>query len=167
MKRNQLGAATLKAVRVALSTMALLQLTAGATVRERLGSIVVGADRSPIKHLIVIIGENRSFDHIFATYVPPSGEQVWNLLSEGIIQSDGSRARIPQGRTARGHRFVDRRLFAQPPQRLRSRTECCRRRWSADRRIPTSPGQPDARAAVPRTACPSDYYQYLVSGGTG
>ena len=25
---------------------------------------------SPIKHVIVIVGENRSFDHLFATYVP-------------------------------------------------------------------------------------------------
>ena len=25
---------------------------------------------SPIKHVIVIIGENRSFDHVFATYEP-------------------------------------------------------------------------------------------------
>jgi phospholipase C len=27
--------------------------------------------RTPIKHLIVVIGENRSFDNVFATYVPP------------------------------------------------------------------------------------------------
>ena len=26
---------------------------------------------TPIKHLIVVIGENRSFDNVFATYVPP------------------------------------------------------------------------------------------------
>ena len=25
---------------------------------------------SPIKHVIIIVGENRSFDHLFATYVP-------------------------------------------------------------------------------------------------
>ena len=28
------------------------------------------ATTTPIKHVIVIIGENRSFDHIFATYEP-------------------------------------------------------------------------------------------------
>jgi phospholipase C len=44
----------------------------------------------PIKHVIVIVGENRSFDHLFATYVPKAGESVNNLLSEGIINSDGS-----------------------------------------------------------------------------
>jgi phospholipase C len=44
---------------------------------------------SPIKHVIVIVGENRSFDHIFATYVPKAGETVNNLLSEGIVTPDG------------------------------------------------------------------------------
>ena len=29
---------------------------------------------TPIKHVIVVIGENRSFDHIYGTYVPKSGE---------------------------------------------------------------------------------------------
>lgn len=47
--------------------------------------------RSPIRHLIVFIGENRSFDNIFATYTPPdSTQKVWNLLSQGIVQADGS-----------------------------------------------------------------------------
>src|SRR6478752_1090803 len=45
---------------------------------------------SPIKHVIVIVGENRSFDHLFATYVPKPGETVNNLLSEGIINADGT-----------------------------------------------------------------------------
>ena len=46
--------------------------------------------RTPIKHVIVVIGENRSFDHLFATYVPKSGDSILNLLSEGIIRADGS-----------------------------------------------------------------------------
>jgi phospholipase C len=45
---------------------------------------------SPIKHVIVLIGENRTFDHLFATYVPKNGESVKNLLSEGIINADGT-----------------------------------------------------------------------------
>ena len=32
--------------------------------------------RSPIKHVILIIGENRTFDHVFATYTPPAGQTV-------------------------------------------------------------------------------------------
>ena len=46
---------------------------------------------SPVKHVIIIVGENRSFDHVFATYVPKNdGERVRNLLSEGIINADGT-----------------------------------------------------------------------------
>jgi phospholipase C len=49
--------------------------------------------RTPIKHVIVLIGENRTFDHLFATYVPKHGESVKNLLSEGIIKADGTPGR--------------------------------------------------------------------------
>ena len=45
---------------------------------------------TPIKHVIVIVGENRSFDHLFATYEPKPGESVNNLLSEGIVNADGT-----------------------------------------------------------------------------
>ena len=45
---------------------------------------------TPIKHVIVLIGENRTFDHLFATYVSPSGDSVKNLLSEHIIKADGT-----------------------------------------------------------------------------
>jgi phospholipase C len=48
------------------------------------------ATSTPIKHVIVIYGENRSFDHLFATYTSPSGDSVFNLLSEGIVNADGS-----------------------------------------------------------------------------
>jgi phospholipase C len=49
-----------------------------------------GSTETPIKHVIVLIGENRTFDHLFATYVPRSGESVKNLLSEGIVNADGT-----------------------------------------------------------------------------
>src|SRR5271163_4594592 len=44
---------------------------------------------TPIQHVIVIIGENRSFDHVYATYVPVAGQTVSNLLSKGIVTSNG------------------------------------------------------------------------------
>jgi phospholipase C len=57
---------------------------------------------TPIKHVIIIVGENRSFDHLFATYVPKSKkERVLNLLSEGIIKADGS----PGPNFAKAHQF--------------------------------------------------------------
>ena len=45
---------------------------------------------SPIKHVIIIMGENRTFDHVFATYVPRDGQFADNLLSKGIITIDGA-----------------------------------------------------------------------------
>ena len=54
------------------------------------GDSVQNKTRSPIKHAIVIIGENRTFDHLFATYKPRNGQKVDNLLSKGIVKEDGS-----------------------------------------------------------------------------
>jgi phospholipase C len=45
---------------------------------------------TPIKHVIVIIGENRTFDNIYGTYVPKHGQTISNLLSNGIVNADGS-----------------------------------------------------------------------------
>ena len=47
------------------------------------------ATTTPIKHVIIIIGENRTFDHVYATYKPKAGETVSNLLSKGIIKANG------------------------------------------------------------------------------
>ena len=44
---------------------------------------------SPIQHVIVIIGENRSFDHVYGTYQPSNGQTVSNLLSKGIVTKSG------------------------------------------------------------------------------
>jgi phospholipase C len=44
---------------------------------------------TPIKHVIVFIGENWTFDSIYGTYQPKSG-QVANLLSKGIVNQDGT-----------------------------------------------------------------------------
>jgi phospholipase C len=45
---------------------------------------------TPIKHVIIIIGENHTFDNVYATYQPKSGETVSNLLSKGIVNADGT-----------------------------------------------------------------------------
>src|SRR4030081_4114011 len=57
---------------------------------------------SPIKHVIIIVGENRSFDHLFATYMPKSrDERILNLLSERIVKADGT----PNENFDRAHQF--------------------------------------------------------------
>jgi phospholipase C len=45
---------------------------------------------TPIKHVIVLIGENRTFDNVYGTYVPRRGQRVSNLLSKGIVNADGT-----------------------------------------------------------------------------
>ena len=45
---------------------------------------------TPIEHLVVVVGENLSFDHLFATFRPAPGESVANLLAKGIVNADGS-----------------------------------------------------------------------------
>ncbi|HWW78554.1 MAG TPA: alkaline phosphatase family protein, partial [Steroidobacteraceae bacterium] len=46
--------------------------------------------KTPIENLIVIVGENQTFDGLFATYVPKPGASVRNLLTEGIVDGDGN-----------------------------------------------------------------------------
>src|SRR6201987_4174092 len=48
------------------------------------------ATASPVKHVIVLIGENRGLDHTFGIYKPKGkGETISNLLSKGIVNEDG------------------------------------------------------------------------------
>lgn len=53
-----------------------------------------GSDRqntaTPIKHVVIIIGENRTFDHVFGAYKPRAGQTISNLLSKGIVKADGT-----------------------------------------------------------------------------
>jgi phospholipase C len=46
---------------------------------------------SPIKHVIILIGENRGLDHTFGVYKPKGkGQTILNILSKGIVNEDGS-----------------------------------------------------------------------------
>ena len=75
---------------VALYAMAINTMAPLAAVAADTGAND-GNTTTPIKHVIVIIGENRTFDHLFATYQPVNkGETVLNLLSEGIVKADGT-----------------------------------------------------------------------------
>src|SRR5271156_56401 len=100
MKLKSLASYTMDGVRVGLTAIALLQFAVGAPIVNAQTPSGPAADNSshttsPIKHLIVIIGENRSFDHVFATYQPVKGETVDNLLSKGIIKLDSKKNAIP------------------------------------------------------------------------
>ncbi|MGB2645393.1 MAG: alkaline phosphatase family protein [Candidatus Acidiferrum sp.] len=97
MKFKHIASSVSQAARLGLATVALFQFTVGTSLASP-GPHQNNPDNnttSPIKHVIVIIGENRSFDHVFATYKPKNGETVNNLLSEGIITLDKNLNAIP------------------------------------------------------------------------
>jgi phospholipase C len=84
--------------RVGFTTVALFQFSRGAALAEAANEKIETADKlknekehkaqSPIQPVIIIGGENRSFDHVFATYKPKHGQKMDNLLSKGIIKED-------------------------------------------------------------------------------
>ncbi|HEX3864918.1 MAG TPA: alkaline phosphatase family protein [Stellaceae bacterium] len=62
---------------------------------------------SPIKHVIILIGENRGLDHTFGVYKPKGkGQTISNLLSKGIVKENG----------APGPNFVLAQQFLVSPQ---------------------------------------------------
>ena len=71
-------------------------VAAGAAAALLVGSAIgAPSDRSsetttPIKHVIIVIGENHTFDNLFGTYKPKSGQRIDNLLSKGIVNADGT-----------------------------------------------------------------------------
>ena len=119
---------------------------------------------TPIKHVIVIIGENRTFDHIFATYQPGAGETVDNLLSKGIIQANGSPGAnyslALQSTAVDTHRDhyenspQQKALYARLPVPLAG--------GPAKAYFSTA-----AQAQAVENGLDPNYYQYLTTGGTG
>ena len=90
MSLKQIVSNSLHGLRVALVAVTVFQFSLGGPLAGSLQAQEKELTRTPIKHLIVLIGENRTFDHVFATYVPKSGDSVSNLLSKGIIKADGT-----------------------------------------------------------------------------
>jgi phospholipase C len=74
--------------RMSLATLAITQFSLFSPLTNSAQAQPNDGTRSPIKHVMVIVGENRTFDHIFATHKPTSGASVDNLLSKGIVNED-------------------------------------------------------------------------------
>jgi len=132
---------------------------------------------TPIKHVIVIIGENRTFDHIFATYQPVNkDETVWNLLSKKIINADGSPG--PRYGKAMQNQGSDTDTYQINPP-----TQPYQVLPPAVTGGPSTPYVCQALKITTGTSCDSsaneaaaqgienglasDYYKYLLTGGTG
>ena len=84
MARKLVHRAVVTAAAVTVTAM-LTTAAAGTTPRASHAP----ATTTPIKHVVVIIGENHSFDNVFATYQPPGHQKIMNLLSEGIVTQAG------------------------------------------------------------------------------
>jgi phospholipase C len=119
---------------------------------------------TPIQHVIVIIGENRTFDHVFATYKPKNGETVSNLLSKRIVKSDGTPGRN----------------FSLASQSSANDSSTDGYQLSPSSNVAysilppvlaggyTTPPFPDvATAKFYENGLPDNYYVYLTTGGTG
>ena len=88
MKRRSIKRLSVSIQSAVAAVTATSMVTAPLQVAFAQSSAAVTA--TPIQHIVVIIGENRTFDHVFATYTPKNGVKVNNLLSEGIIKADGT-----------------------------------------------------------------------------
>ena len=76
------------------SALALLTSTMPMSAQTVPAAVVRSSTKTPIKHVIVIIGENRTFDHIFATYKPQSRRND----RQPALQRDRPRGRNAQAR---------------------------------------------------------------------
>jgi phospholipase C len=158
-------------LRIGLASLALFQFTIGASLAgaaPQEPSSVGGANTtSPIQHVIVIIGENRSFDHVFATYVPKPGESVWNLLSEGIVNADGTPG--PYFGVVEQHAAADQApdAFLLTPAKLPFPNNVLPAPLVGGPKDSYVTGDSLTLAEQSENGLPDDYYQYLIDGGSG
>ncbi len=123
---------------------------------------------TPIQHVIVVFGENRSFDHVFGTFVPEPGQTVHNLLSEGIVTIDGA----PGKNFSRAYQYAasdtttytinpgGKTLYSPLPDPLAGGNEYCSDTY----------GEPFCTLSVALTAEPNltaPFQPFLITGATG
>jgi phospholipase C len=171
MTIKKIASQVVQGARVGLASLVMLQMGLA-------GPFVVSAQANengaqpqavtPIQHVIVIVGENRTFDHIFATYQPKAGESVQNLLSEQIVNADGTPgmkfgdAAQYSADATNSTTFqlapTSKTLYGSLPAPLNGGpTDVCKNNGIC------SLG--DARSSEYSLA--NDYYQFMLTGGTG
>jgi phospholipase C len=173
MSLKRFAANSMHCLRIGLTSLALFQFSLGGPLA---GTAQAQTDNdnkttSPIKHVIIIIGENRSYDHVFATYVPKAGQTTFNLLSEGIVKADGTpgpnfekahqRAAVDLGEKRGGDPFL------MSPPKLDFGGDVLPAPLVGGAKDSYIPNDSISLAEASENGLPADYYQFLVSGGTG
>lgn len=78
---------------IVMCTSSVLQMTS-ALAMGRITAQISSSDNistaTPIKHVIIILGENHTFDNVFGTFQPVNGQTASNLLSQGIVTCSGN-----------------------------------------------------------------------------
>jgi phospholipase C len=176
-----------KHLRAAAAALAALQMCLSpllAAASESGGNPGLGYTQTPIKHVIVIIGENRSFDHVFATYVPKSNDSIDNLLSKGIVTLDANNNAIPGPNFEKAHQLAAQDLGAtdnfllsppkqtfpndQLPAPLAGGPTGAGGYFSGSNPCGTSPAISALECAQQsESGLAPSYYSDLISGGTG
>jgi phospholipase C len=170
MTVKHLATSALRAARTGLVSVAVFQLAVGNSFAAPPAAAATGDNNTstPIKHVIVIIGENRSFDHVFATYVPSKkGETINNLLSEGIVNADGTPG--PNFKKAEQQQAHDTAAdgFLLNPNKSGFPKGVLPAPLVGGPKDSYIPGDSLTLAAQSENGLPSEYYGYLVTGGTG
>jgi phospholipase C len=169
MTVKQVAFTALRTLRAGLISAAVFQFAIGTSILEAQSpsSSRDNDTSSPIKHVIVIIGENRSFDHVFATYVPKDHQEIWNLLSGGVIKADGT----PGPNYSRAEQSA---AYDEAPDAFL--LSPAKTTFPGDvLPAPLVGGPQDSYvkndnlylAVQSENGLPADYYAYLVTGGTG
>jgi phospholipase C len=174
-------------LRIGLTSLALFQFSVGGPLASSVQAQEAtpakpqqnndGNTTSPIKHVIVIIGENRSYDHVFATYVPKRGQTTKNLLSEGIVNADGTPGPNFEKaqQLAATDSIPDAFLLSPPKQQFPNNQLPSPLVGGAETAtgapaVSYIPGNSLALAEASENGLPPanafPYYQFLVSGGT-
>ncbi len=160
---------TPKTLRYGAGVLATLQVFASFPIAAYAQNAGAAKDNStkthtPIKHVIVIIGENRTFDHIFATYKPKQGETIDNLLSKHIINADGTPGVNYSYATQYSAEDMHRDKYENSPQQ---------KSFYQTLPVPLAGGpsvpyvSTVAEAEAVENGLAPDYYKYLTMGGTG
>ncbi len=120
--------------------------------------------RTPIKHVVVIVGENRTFDHVFATYKPKHGQRVDNLLAKKIVNEDGTPG--ANFKAALQNTAVD-----SPPSKFDPSPGSKKPYANLPAPLAGGPTTPYidtvADAQLAENGLPPDYIAFLTTGGTG